>query len=459
MPPPLALALTLLLIGYLIRRDGRVAPRPSPAVWIPTLWLLINGSRQVSQWFASGPQFAAQALHEGNPIDQVVYGALILAGILVIARRGIQIHSFARFNTLIFVFLGYEAVSILWSDYPFLTFKRWIKASGDFVMILVIGTDRVPVRAITATIKRSGYILIPLSLLFCKYYPELGRAFNPWDGSSFNVGVTLDKNMFGYLLFAYGLFYFSVLVRTFDKKTPGFSPTHTDKLSTAFLLFMIAWMTPMADSKTSQIALVAGVMLVVAFQVPSVKRNALQWILGTVLAVAVLNVFFSLENTVIEASGRDATLTGRTGIWKTVLSVPNSVLFGTGYASFWLGDRLQYIWDVYPNTPLLQAHNGYIELYLNLGLIGVAILCGVLWTGLRNTQRRMTAPVLATTGLDERTYQTFGMAFVPMYILYNITESTFMGLNFLFIIFLLVAFEFSRFKRLNGSLKGPRLVS
>ena len=83
---PLALAITLLLIGYLIRRDGSVAPRPSPAVWIPILWLLINGSRQASQWLGTGTQIAGQRLQEGSAVDQAVYGLLIVAGILVLAE-------------------------------------------------------------------------------------------------------------------------------------------------------------------------------------------------------------------------------------------------------------------------------------------------------------------------------------------------------------------------------------
>ena len=81
---------------------------------------------------------------------------------------------------MIVIFFLYEGISILWSDFPFVAFRRWIKASGDFVMVFVLATDPVPVRAITTAIKRSGYILIPLSLLFCKYYPELGRAFDAW---------------------------------------------------------------------------------------------------------------------------------------------------------------------------------------------------------------------------------------------------------------------------------------
>src|SRR5262245_49806190 len=119
---PLALAITLLLIGYLIRRDRSVAPRPSPAVWIPILWLLINGSRQVSQWLGSNRGFAAQALAEGNPVDQAVYGMLILAGIVVLAKRHVQISQLSKNSWWIIVFFLYEGISCVWSDFPFIAF-------------------------------------------------------------------------------------------------------------------------------------------------------------------------------------------------------------------------------------------------------------------------------------------------------------------------------------------------
>ena len=153
---------------------------------------------------------------------------------------------------------------------------------------------------------------------------------------------------------------------------------------------------------------------------------------------------FSIESAVLEASGRDSTLTGRTGIWQTVLNEPINPLLGTGYASFWLGDRLQRIWELYPNTPLLQAHNGYIEVYLNLGLVGVALLVGVVWTALRNVQRRLVAVQYSTGNLDDSLFQSFGIAYMIAYLAYNITEATFMGLNFLFIVFLLLAWDFQR---------------
>jgi exopolysaccharide production protein ExoQ len=439
--PLLASALTILLIGYLIRRDSAVAPRPSPAAWIPTLWLLINGSRQVSQWLGTGTLFAGQRLHDGNAVDQVVYGALIVSGIFVLVTRQVRIGHLARNNWWLILFFLYEGVSFVWSDFPFISFKRWIKASGDFVMVFVLCSDPHPMRAITAAIKRSGYVLIPVSILFCKYYENMGRIIDDW-GRSYYTGVTLDKNMFGYLLFAYGLFFVGAAVHTFRQDWSSRTTARTDFLCYALLSGIVLWLTPLANSKTSLFALVIGIVLMLALQVSKVRRNLWSFLIVIVVIGATANALFSVNSAVLEASGRDASLTGRTGIWETVLREPINPLLGTGYAGFWLGERLQRIWDFYPNTPLLQAHNGYLEVYLNLGFVGVALLAGMLWTGLRNARRRLRAPSDSADEAEDSLFRNSGIAYILAYLVYNITEATFMGLNFLFIVFLLFAFDF-----------------
>lgn len=443
MTPLFALALTVLLIGYLIRRDCKGEPRTSPAVWIPTLWLLINGSRQVSQWLGTGTQISGQRVQEGSAVDQAVYGLLIVAGILVLQKRGVRIGQFAKNNWWIILFFLYEGISFVWSDFPLISFKRWIKASGDFVMVFVLLSDPYPVRAITAAIKRAGYILIPLSFLFCKYYDDMGRVVDDW-GHSYYTGVTLDKNMFGYLLFAYALFFAAGLVCAFRQESSSRAARRTELACYALLLAMVAWLTPLANSKTSLVALVIGLAVILAVQFPQIKRNLWSFLIATVLIAAIANMFFSIQGAVLEASGRDATLTGRTEIWKTVLNEPNNPLLGTGYASFWLGERLNRIWALYPRTPLLQAHNGYIEVYLNLGMVGVTLLGALLWTGLRNAGRRLGLAHDTTGNGDDRLFETFAIAYILAYLVYNITEATFQGLNFLFVIFLLVAFDFQR---------------
>lgn len=446
MPPPLALGLCILLIGYLIRRDCRIAPGPSSAIWIPILWLLINGSRQPSQWLGLRSGSLGEGLSEGSSFDQIFYGSLIVGGILVLANRQARISQLTRNSSWIVLFFLYEGLSCLWSDFPLISFRRWIKGTGDFVMIFVILSDPYPVRAITATIKRSGYILIPFSVLLIKYYREIGMIIDDW-GRIYYTGVTLDKNMLGHLLFAYGVFYAAVMLYVFRHDPSSRAAKRnrrTDLACYGLLMAMVAWLTPLANSKTSLIALITGIILLFALQFPQVRQHLWLVLITTVLIGIIADALFSVQGAILEASGRDATFTGRTGIWATVLSEPNNFLIGTGYTAFWLGDRLQRIWAHYPRTRLLQAHNGYLEVYLNLGMVGLVLLGGVIWSGLRNARRRLRASDVTNATPDDGVFRMFAMAYILAYLAYNVTEATFQGLSFLFMIFLLLAFEIQR---------------
>ena len=47
-------------------------------------------------------------------------------------------------------------------------------------------------------------------------------------------------------------------------------------------------------------------------------------------------------------------------------------LFGTGYESFWLGSRLLWFWQSAGLGRINEAHNGCLEVYLQLGIIGLS---------------------------------------------------------------------------------------
>src|SRR5581483_4780832 len=96
------------------------------------------------------------------------------------------------------------------------------------------------------------------------------------------------------------------------------------------------------------------------------------------------------EGAALQSLGRNPTLTGRTEIWSAVLHFAGNPLFGTGFESFWLGDRIKHIWAYGEMTyGINEAHNGYIETYLNLGWIGVALLVNLIITGYRNIHGAM----------------------------------------------------------------------
>ena len=69
--------------------------------------------------------------------------------------------------------------------------------------------------------------------------------------------------------------------------------------------------------------------------------------------------------------GRNATLTGRTDVWRVLLNVGTDPIFGTGFMSFWDDPGFQ---SKLPYWVAFSAHNGYIEIYLCGGVIGICFL-------------------------------------------------------------------------------------
>lgn len=160
------------MIGlFVLDRDRGVLY--SKALWIPTVWMLINGSRAVSIWLHMGPDASlAQQYSDGSPLDAAIYGGLILAGALVLNYRSSRVKSFLRANLPLLLFFAYCALSVTWSDHSFIAFKRWTKSVGDLVMLMIVLTDRNPLRAVRCLFARVVFVLLPVSLLLIKCYPD-----------------------------------------------------------------------------------------------------------------------------------------------------------------------------------------------------------------------------------------------------------------------------------------------
>ena len=72
------------------------------------------------------------------------WSAFILIGLTVIARRRINWPEVAAQNRWLIILFLYMLVSILWSDYPFVSIKRWIKAGGTLAMALIVLQEKLP---------------------------------------------------------------------------------------------------------------------------------------------------------------------------------------------------------------------------------------------------------------------------------------------------------------------------
>src|SRR5207302_3359054 len=164
----------------------------------------LAGSRMVSQWLALGaPIVSAADAMEGSPLDRNILAGVIVVGVMVLFGRRREVGTLLRANWPILMLLAFCGYSVLWSDFPDVAFKRWTKAVGDLVMVLIVLTDPDRSAAIKRFLARIGLLLVPTSILLIKYYPELGQRWS--EGRTFFTGVALDKNMLGLVCLLSGL--------------------------------------------------------------------------------------------------------------------------------------------------------------------------------------------------------------------------------------------------------------
>jgi len=300
-------------------------------------------------------------------------------------------------------------------------------------MALIILTEPDAEEALTRLMKRCAYILVPFSILFIKYYPEWGRGFEFWTGQGFNMGVTTNKNSLGVDCFILGLFFFWHLLQI--RRTPRSKARRNELLLTLGFLYMIWWLLWKANSQTSFLALVIGILTIVLVDLPFVNKRLIGvYALMVVVTLTVTELVFGIYGHVVGLSGHDATVAGRAELWGDLLALRTNPIFGVGFESFWLGGRLRTISESRWWHPT-EAHNGYLEIYLDLGLIGLFMLVGLIIAIFRKIRLAL---------LRNFQFGRFRLGFLVATVFYNWTESSFRGLSFVWCIFYIIAMEYPR---------------
>ena len=357
---------------------------------------------------------------EGSPFDRNIYLMLVGAGVLVLWGRQTTVRRFLRANPAVVAFFVFCAISTIWADHSDVALKRWIKAVGDVVMVLITLTDRERLYAVKRLLARVGFVLIPVSILLIKYYPDMARYYSRWEGKMFVAGVAEDKNMLGMTCLVFGLGAWWRLLGAFrdckGKRRMGLLLAHGTVLSMVFWLF---WM---ANSMTSIscFSMAASVIALTSLFRFARRPITIHILVAAVVCVSFSALFLNIGGDALETMGRNSTLTGRTEIWQGLLKVGSNPVFGTGFQSFWVGEHLQKIWSMGGLFDgINESHNGYLEIFLNLGGIGVTLLVALLVTGYRN---------LIKSVHRDSALSTLCLGFFVTAVIYGFTEASAFGI-------------------------------
>jgi O-antigen ligase len=281
------------------------------------------------------------------------------------------------------------------------------------MMVLIVLTDPNPFAAFKRFLLRPAFLLLPLSVLFIKYYPKLGRGYDRWNYQPIHIGITYNKNLLGVICLIWGIGLVWLLLETFKGGRRARGPL----IIAGLTLPLAPWLLYYARSATSLSCFLIGSAIVLWTSLRSVVRRPflVHSAAAAVVAASFAALFLDFGAAALNTLGKDPTLTGRTELWERLLGMANNPLLGAGFESFWLGRRLEELWGVYWWRPN-QAHNGYLEVYISLGWTGLVLLGLMLATGYR---RIVAAVRVGGEACNLR------LAYFVVAIIYNFTEASF----------------------------------
>jgi exopolysaccharide production protein ExoQ len=415
MPPKLALLLCTVFVLFLLLLDRKQSPNVSPALWIPTVWMLSVAGRSLSGWFPS----AAVSRESGSPLDRVFLIGLLCLGLFILGRRKFNWSIAIKENFWLILLIAYMLASILWSDIPYISFKRWSKELIAVVMAFLVLSEEDPRDALQSILRRTIYILIPFSLLLVKYFPEYGRGYDRWTGELMWIGVTVQKNGLGRLCMIAAIFYIWTFVRRWQgRDVPVVKFQTFSEMTILILTLYLLKGPPGVYPATATVALAAGFTALIGLLWMKKRgihlgANALVVIISIIITIGIITPMNNAHfvKAFAPTLGRSETLTGRTAIWERLIPLFEShLIFGWGFGSFWTPENMEAIYGVG------EAHNGYLDVCLGLGVAGLLLTTICLLSWCRKAQRALA---------HDYDWASLFICYLLMAAIHNIGESSF----------------------------------
>lgn len=138
-------------------------------------------------------------------------------------------------------------------------------------------------------------------------------------------------------------------------------------------------------SRTAIVCLVASGAYILSVRT-GMRRKKMMSILGVATTVTAFLVL--TPNSVLQGIFRPETvetLTGRTALWEFLLDfVSENPYWGAGFGAYWSDTNIFWV-QIYQGWAAPAAHNGFLDVFLNTGFIGLALILAIIINAWRST--------------------------------------------------------------------------
>jgi O-antigen ligase len=156
-------------------------------------------------------------------------------------------------------------------------------------------------------------------------------------------------------------------------------------------------------------------------------------LITSLFVILLLQVTVDVSSSALTVAGRDPSLTGRVPLWGELIRIGSAhPILGSGIGDFWTPSTTDHLWQLFEGEPE-SSHNGYINIYLEFGLAGLALMAAVLCASYRSVIQHL---------YRDFNYGKFRLAFWVMIAMYNFAETSFCRpLSMLWLVFVIIALE------------------
>jgi O-antigen ligase len=355
-------------------------------VWVLIVFII------VPEGFNYANLAASAAPDSGSALSRLTWLALLGGGLLVVfSRARLAVLLLKQMNPFFLAWGLLAAASTLWSIDPGVTIRRMIRVVTIFVDAMafvmmswhLLRFQRVVRPIITLVLAGS----IPFGLIFPQYgihQETQAELLNAWRG------LTNHKNSLGALACIGFVFWVHAWLA-------GEVP-RLRALAGAIIAGCCLMLSRSATSAVT--AIFTACFLLLLMRSPPRMKRVMPYLIGLfvglllVYSMAILRLVPGLEillQPIVMITGKSLTFTGRSEIWAIIVEhISLRPLLGSGFGAYWTGLR--------PDTPSFEmvtklyfypgsAHNGYLEVVNDLGIVGLICLIGYLITYVRQALR------------------------------------------------------------------------
>lgn len=314
----------------------------------------------------------------GTPLLQfLVLAGYLPAALFMIARPDLPLRIFKQ-AWVYFALILLAIVSVSWAVEPATSFRRLIALLVATVFFIHVATWYTPRRflLLLAGFASAVTVLSAVSVVI----PGVGITSDGVHSGTMR-GIFFMKNIFGDFE---ALAIITMGVVAMIIRDPRYRLALIGLSALAFVELLLS------DSRTPLIGLVLSAAAMIAanflYRPSRWQRSFTQGVRNGIVGLGILfaGVIMPLVGALtLSALGRDMTLSGRTHLWEYAIGKGiDRPWLGVGYKSFWTDSvtfdlrTLHDHWSTGEGTKALtaNAHNGFLEVWLDLGFVGLSLL-------------------------------------------------------------------------------------